>query len=200
MLAWTSLNQFPFPAPIYFCYVAPLAVIAGIAAAGATSGLTRRIMLPWAVALLLFAVLIANRGYIQELGLRHGVRTFDTPLDVPAANLQIEDSEAKVYRDVVLSIQRHLHGGQLVAGPDTPELYFLMRRINPSRGFFEFWDSEPAEGPDAGDGMARWVTGDVIVLNYAPLYSPAPSNTLVARLRREFTQGEVIGQFEVRWR
>ena len=81
-----------------------------------------------------------------------------------------------------------------------PRLMLGMRRINPSRVFFEFWDSEPGEGPDAGDGMTRWLTGDVIVLNYAPLYSPAPSNILVARLRREFTHGEVIGQFEVRWR
>src|SRR5204862_5839284 len=32
ILAWMSLNQFPHAGPIYFLYVAPLALIAGIAA------------------------------------------------------------------------------------------------------------------------------------------------------------------------
>ena len=41
MLAWASLVQVPFSAPIYFCYVTPLAVIAAVAVAGSTAG-TRR--------------------------------------------------------------------------------------------------------------------------------------------------------------
>ena len=30
VLAWMSLNQFPFAAPAYFCYVAPVAVFAAV--------------------------------------------------------------------------------------------------------------------------------------------------------------------------
>ena len=40
-LAWASLVQLPFSAPIYFCYVTPLAVIAAVAVAGHSAALTR---------------------------------------------------------------------------------------------------------------------------------------------------------------
>ena len=35
VLAWMSLNQFPFAAPAYFCYVAPVAVFAAVSLRGA---------------------------------------------------------------------------------------------------------------------------------------------------------------------
>ena len=93
MLAWSSLNQYPFPAPIYFLYVAPLAVVAGVAAAGAGSALSRQTMLPWAVMLLLFAGLSMNRGYIQGLGVAHEVRRFDAALKLPRAHLRVTGGE-----------------------------------------------------------------------------------------------------------
>jgi len=199
MLAWASLNQFPFAAAIYFCYVAPLVVIAGIAAASAGSRRPRHMMVPWAVMLLLFAVLSANRAYIESLGVNHAPRRFDAALNLPRAHLKIADDEAEVYRRLVFFTGRRLRGGELIAGPDCPEVYFLLGLINPSGTLFDFFSEETA-GRHERDDPTAWSKGAVIVLNHAPHFSPAPSRTLTARLRREFPHGEDIGRFEVRWR
>ena len=199
MLAWTSLNQFPFAAPIYFCYIAPLAVIAGIAAASAASSLRRTAMLPWATMLLMFAVISANRGYLDSLGTSHAPRRFETTLRNPRAHLKISREDARVYGLLAFSVSHRLRGGQLVAGPDCPEVYFLSGTVNPSGRLFDFFSDEVSSRTD-DDGVAPWRGGAVIVINHAPHFSPAPSGDLSERLRREFPRGEHIGRFEVRWR
>jgi hypothetical protein len=199
MLAWTSLNQFPFAAPVYFCYVAPLAVIAGVAASGAESRLRRDTMLPWAVMLLLFAVLGTNREYLGSLGVAHEPRRFETALKLRRAHLKLNDGDAHVYSHLVYSIASHLRGGRLVAGPDCPEVYFLSGFTSPSGTLFDFF-SRNADAPDEDDDVASWLNGEVIVLNHGPEFSPAPSERLSAKLRQEFPYGETIGRFEVRWR
>lgn len=199
ILAWTSLNQFPFAAPIYFCYIAPLVVVAGIAAASGTSCFQRRTLLPWALMLILFAVLSANRAFIDSLGIAHLPRRFDTVLNLPRAHLRIRASEAEVYSRLMASIESRLRGGMLIAGPDCPEVYFLAGLTNPSGTIFEFISAGPV-GLDQTDGAGAWSTGTVVVLNHAPQFSPAPSDMLSAKLRREFPHGEDIGRFEVRWR
>jgi hypothetical protein len=198
MLAWTSLNQFPWSGPIYFLYVAPLAVIGGVAAASAEGSLRRHTMGPWAMALLLFAVLGTNREYPGRLGVHHVSALFDSPLNSPRAHLNVSSGEAKEYRGLLFSIERHLRGGLLIAGPDCPEVYFLSGLSNPSGASFDFF-SESAANPHEHE-MATWLKGEVIVLNHRPMFSPRPSAELLAGLRREFAYGEEIGRFEIRWR
>ncbi|HWW85490.1 MAG TPA: hypothetical protein VNZ26_17965, partial [Vicinamibacterales bacterium] len=193
-LAWASLNQYPFSAPIYFNYVAPLAVVAAIAAVGRGRITLRGAMAPWAVSLILFAVLSTNRGYIRNLGLWHETQSFNSPLVLPRAHLRVSWNEAWTYRRVIALIQGHLHGGQLAAGPDCPEVYFLAGLVNPSGALFDFFSA--ADGEDA----TRWSKADMIVVNHQPGFSPPPSDRLMATLRQEFTYGQRFGQFEVRWR
>jgi hypothetical protein len=201
MLAWASLNQFPFAAPVYFSYVAPLAVVAAVAAASAESRLERRTLLPWAAMLLLFAVVSSNRAYIESLGAFHAPRRFDSALDLPRAHLKLGRSEAQEYRRLVLSIDFRLRagGGPLIAGPDCPEVYFLAGQINPSGTLFEFFSQNPIDR-GADEDIAAWSRGEVIVLNHAPHFSVPLSERLTAKLRREFPSGEDIGRFELRWR
>ena len=96
-----------------------------------------------------------------------------------------------MYHRLVNIILRHLGNGQLVAGPDCPEVYFLSAVVNPSGTLFDFFSADEA---------AAWSKGRVIVLNYAPHFSPRPSEALVEKLRLEFPYGEQVGHFEVRWR
>jgi hypothetical protein len=194
LLSWLSLNQFPFAAPIYFMYAAPVAVLAALAIARDVGTLGRKTMLPWAAMLVLFGVLSANRGYIQNLGVEHQRSAFDTPLDLPRAHLQVGDGDAHVYRTLVSLVGSHFHGGQLVAGPDCPEVYFLTGLVSPSGALFEFFSGAGEE--DA----SRWLRADVIVVNHEPWFSPKVSDGLMADLRREFPMGERTGRFEIRWR
>lgn len=197
-LAWTSLNQFPFAAPIYFCYVTPLALISGAALCNTSSRLRSRTILPWALMVLLFALLSSHRAYIDTLGILHAPRRFDAPLNLPRAHLKVSLNDVETYRRVVLSIARHLRSGQLLAGPDCPEVYFLSGVVNPSGALFDFFSLDTARPSE--DGLAAWSDGDVIVVNLTPGFTPKPSEGLLEKLRLAFPNGEHIGKFEVRWR
>jgi hypothetical protein len=204
ILSWVALNQFPFAAPIYFCYVTPLAVVAAIIAASSIS-VPARAIAPWGAMLMLFGVLSLNRGFIQGLGQLHETRVFDTELNLPRAHLKVGSYDVEVYRNLSSTILRRLHpGGQLIAGPDCPQVYFLLGLVNPSGALFDFLSRRnDAEGDLAAreaDELAAWSKGEVIVINHRPDFSPLPSASVIAELRREFSQSETIGRFEVRWR
>ncbi len=194
-LAWTSINQFPFAAPIYFSYVTPLAVIAAVAAARTSAAAPRWTLLPWGVMLLSFAILSTNRTYVESLGVKHEPRRFDAKLNLPRAHLRVGGGDAFVYRGLVAGILSHLQVGPLVAGPDCPEVYFLTGLPNPTGRLFDFF-SDRADP----DNPAPWNRGNTIVINHVPEFSPAPSELLVERLRRLFPQGQEFGKFELRWR
>jgi len=195
MLAWASLVQFPFAAPIYFCYVAPLAVIVGVAAASAASWTRRPVVGPWVLLLLLFAGLSMHRGYIYNLGVYHEPQKLDVPLRLTRAHLRVSADHARIYGRVHELLERHLHGQELIAGPDSPEIHFLAGRFSPSGSMFDFFSREADMLRLRDDSR-----GSVLVLNHEPAFSPAPSPDLVADMRRRWPVGERVGHFEVRWR
>lgn len=198
MLAWLAMNQFPFASPIYFCYVAPLAVIAGVAVGRASSCLRPATIGPWVLMVLLFSLLSMHRGFISALGVVHVTREFDTPLALPRGHLNVAAEHAAMYRGTVLSVEHHRRGGPVIAGPDCPEIYFLSGLVNHSGASFDFFAADP-EG-SAGNDFADWSRANVIVVNHSPEFSPAPSVTFMQRLKGEFPNGEQFGKFEVRWR
>ena len=191
MLAWASLVQFPFPAPIYFCYVAPIGVIAATITAVTFSTIRRPVLHAWAAALLVFGVVVLNRGYIRQLGIASSPQTFESNLDLPRAHLRVSFAERAMYRRVSDLVQNHLGDGVLVAGPDCPEVYFLTGHTIPNGEFFDFFSDAPV----------NWNDGQVVVLNHASEFSPQLSQGLVDQLRLTFPNGEMVGRkFEVRWR
>lgn len=198
-LAWSSLVQVPFSAPIYFCYVAPLAVVAGVALAGHNAALLRPAVPVSAVVLLTFALVSMNRGYVYNLGAAHQPLAIDTPLDVERASLRVSRADAVSYRRVAELISSHIGEGQLVAGPDAPEVYFFAGRFSPSDTLFDFFtDQVSAEG--GLSDMPGLSTANVVVLNHGRSFSPGPSAHLAAKVRRMFPKSEGVGTLEVRWR
>ena len=85
-----------------------------------------------------------------------------------------------------------------MAGPDTPEVYFLAGRFSPSGRLFDFFSAQ--ESVNEEQEFARWASADVIVLFYGKRFSAPVPDTLVSRLRKEFPHGEFMPPFEVRWR
>ena len=197
-IAFTSLGQFPFAAPIYFLYVAPLALIAGVAAIKGMAMARRLSDGPAVVVVLLFAFLSMHRGYVWNVGWFHEVHDLSTPLELERAHLNVIDYEAAVYKRVIPLVEQHLGERGLMAGPDTPEIYFLTGQFSPSGKFFEFFST--------GDGtvnlyeLSAWTAADVIVMFHDKRFSPPLPETLVAKLRLEFPAGESVPPFEVRWR
>ncbi len=199
MLAWASLVQFPFSAPIYFCYVAPLAIVAAAVAADVCPHHRRLALGTWGATLLVFGVLTMNRGYIYNLGQFHAPQALNVNLDLPRAHLRVSATDAATYHRLVALIDRHAGDGDLRAGPDCPEVFFLAGRVNPSGTLFDFFSDEgTALGSSAN--TQGWAGTSVIVMNHQADFSPPPSSALVAEIRQVFGSGELVGKFEVRWR
>ena len=198
MLAWASLVQFPFGAPIYFCYVTPLAVLAAVAAGGNSATLRRPIVGAWAALLLVFAVLVMNRGYIYNLGFDHEVYALSVPLNLKGAGLHVGAEEAGTYRHVVELVGSHRGEGRLVAGPDCPEVYFLTGQFSPSGMLFDFFSNEISVG--GLSDISVWAGASVVVLNHRPNFSRPLSSALTNSIRTAFPNTALAGPFEVRWR
>jgi hypothetical protein len=198
MLAWASLVQLPFSAAIYFCYVTPLAVIACVAVARRSRALSPPLG-AYAAVLLVFAVALMNRGYIFNLGLGHRPAVLNVGLDLDRAQLSVSAEHAVTYHRVLDLISAHIKDGQLVAGPDTPELYFLAGRFSPTGTFYDFFDGNVTPEGAITD-LPEWRTARVVVLNHGRRFSIGPAADLAAKVRRAFPHAEWAGSFEVRWR
>jgi hypothetical protein len=196
MLAWASLIQFPFGAPTYFCYVAPLAVVAAVAAADTVGWIRRPGVLPWTALLLVFALFSMNRGYAGTISIQHVVYPPSVPLNLRRAHLNVLEDQAAIYRRLVSLIDAHPEKEKLLAGPDCPEVYFLTGRFNPFGIVFDFF----SDGTGDSNDVSYWTTANLIVVNRRPAFSPAVRDSVLSELRVAFPHGEQVGDFEVRWR
>jgi hypothetical protein len=199
MLAWASMVQIPFSAPIYFCYVTPLAVITAVALASASNALHRPMVLASGAVLLLFALSIMNRGYIYNLGFLHQPSALNVPLDLGRAHLTASAADGAAYRRVLDLIAAHIGDGQLVAGPDCPEVYFLTGRVSAAGTLYDFFGDHVSPEGWVND-LPGWRTASVVVLNHQRRFSFGPSADLIAQVRKEFPKAEAAGTLEVRWR
>jgi Dolichyl-phosphate-mannose-protein mannosyltransferase len=198
-LAWSSLVQVPFSAPIYFCYVVPLAVVAAGALGAHSAALVRPAVRASVAVLLAFALVSMNRGYVYNLGAVHHPFAIDTPLDVGRASLRASRADAVSYRRVLELISTHIGDGQLVAGPDAPEVYFLAGRFSPSGTLFDFFTDQVSVEGGLSD-LPGLPAASVVVLNHGRRFSLGPSAHLAAKVRRMFPNSEGVGTLEVRWR
>jgi hypothetical protein len=148
--------------------------------------------------LLVFAVFSTNRGYAGSIGFLHVAYPHTVPLNLPRAHLNVPEDHATTYRRVVFLIDAHGKDGELLAGPDCPEVYFLAGRLNPLGTTYDFLALE-SEGSHVDD-VSHWTPAKVIVLNSRPDFSPAVTDGVLSELRGAFPNGEQVDRFEVRWR
>ncbi|MGD8322662.1 MAG: glycosyltransferase family 39 protein [Gemmatimonadota bacterium] len=214
-----ALVQFPYAAPAYFFYVAPLGVLATAAVLsedrgkeGERDGMRRRP--PPGPALgaegLAPARGVAHAGPIVALlaalyaylgaGYATGVTlSATTRLEPERGGLLVSASDARVYDRLVETVRSHAGGGGLWAGPDAPEVYFLTGIPNPGPTLYEFLASAP---PTAGRLSALFQRADVrvAVVNTRPLFSASLDPRVVERIMETFPEGRTVGPFLIRWK
>ncbi|MGD8322121.1 MAG: hypothetical protein PVJ02_16850 [Gemmatimonadota bacterium] len=200
-----SLVEVPFAAPVYFFFAAPLLLplAAGVAELGPASQVpTRRYgVLGLLVFLVGFTALRLDPGFIRYLGFRPDHDRQTEALRLPrAAGLHVTTEDRELYETVVPMVEALARGPYIYATPDSPELYFLTGRRNPTRTLFEFLDPHP-------DGRTERVlstldrTGvNVVVINRDPLFSDPVSADLVAGLQSRYPMAREVGRFLVVWR
>jgi len=195
-----GLIQYPFSAPIYFCYVAPLVILAGVATLSSIPSVPKALHGVMFACFLLFAVLRVTPPFIYAMGQHYGPDPETQPLQLPrASNLKVEPQSAENYARLIRFIQEHAGAGGIYAGPDCPEVYFLSGYANPTRALFEFLE-EDEQGPDQ---LLRMITSEriqVVILNTAPSFSAVRVSAEVrVILARRFPRSLKIGQFVVFW-
>ena len=198
VLATIGLVQFPFSAPIYFCYTAPILLLAAQPVISLGARLPHRVML---LGYLAFAVSSLNVGYVWNVGVVHqagydvtGVR----PLN--RARIRIPPTDAHDYNALLFTIRTRIPAGAYVyATPDCPEVYFLLGVRNPTRDLYEFLQS-PRLGVEDTLALIEHRKINLVVINREPFFSGPIDAALEAALESRFPQSEVVGRFVVRWR
>jgi Dolichyl-phosphate-mannose-protein mannosyltransferase len=200
VLSMCALVQFPFAAPIYFCYVAPLAILALTSLVGATGRGSASLLTVIVGFYFCFAVWEMTPGYIYSLGQRYtpDAQLYRLALD-RAGGLLVEHEAASSYEEVVRVVREHAGGPDIWAGPDCPEIYFLSGLRNPTRILFDFFDATP----DRERSLLRLLDArDIraIAVNRDPSFSKPIEAPLAMELAARFPESRAIGRFDVRWR
>lgn len=189
-----SLVQFPYAAPAYFFYVAPLTILAALAALGLSApdrGSARASGFSPVVGVL--AGLFAYLGAGYAFGV---VTTGERVLPMERGGILVRAREAETYAELVETIAVHVDGGGLWAGPDAPEIYFLSGLPNRTPILYEFLTDAEDDVPAA----LRDPDVIVAVVNERPLFSAPLSEDVRERLRVRFPEGRSVGSWTVRWR
>jgi len=193
-----SFIEYPFAAPIYFCYTAPFALLALISVFRLVGEPPRPLASILVAYYAGFALVALRPQSLGELGLTAAPSRPLNRLALPRAGLVVPAGEAAEYQAVVDTLTAHARGPYTYAGPDAPEIYFLAGLRNPTRTFFDFL--EPAD--HAPDRVLAAVDRDgitAVVINRFVKFSAPLSPELEAGFAARFPHETTVGRFTVRW-
>ncbi len=197
VVAFASLIQYPYAFGTYFFYAAPLifllmldvwqrypeARVAQVCVAGF---------------LALFAVAWLNGAEVRKFGVAHEPRGEVALLAPDRINLRVPEVQKRGYQAIAEVVRRETSTpGDLWAGPDAPEIYFLTAKRNPSRSFYDFFD------PDSEAKLLEMTAEPglrLVVINLRPEFSPPLSKAALATLAERFPNVLQIGPMLIRWR
>lgn len=210
--ALVNLVQYPYAFGIYFCYAAPLIVLAIVYVVSAESTPPARAHVCFLVAALVFGVVWLNRGFVRDIGGRFTALEQETMLDGPRGGLRVSAPEADLYRRLVAAVRTHsAEGDYIYATPDAPQVYFLAGRRNPTRTFFDFFDADYADQPARRARLLALLEErdvPVVVINYQAEFSRTYDPELVRALVARYPHQQRVAMdvwpgpatFTVRWR
>jgi hypothetical protein len=196
--AMVALVQFPFSAPIYFCYMAPLLVLTIAALLASVGGLGSFAAVSTWGFYLLFAAMFLNRTTVFSQGQAYQPDPV-ARLDLPRGGIRVPVIQGQIYQRLVAEVERRAAGDAYIyATPDCPEIYFLSGKRNPTPDLFEFLNRHPLS-PDQVLALLNQRGVRVVVISHVAEFSTPPPG-LDAALAAQFPHVVVIAPFVVRWR
>jgi hypothetical protein len=199
LAGFMSMVQFPFSAPIYYLYVAPLLMLAALAASSYVH--LERGLFPAVIVtiLVLFGLRFIDRQDFWTLGVVYRKDPQIELMHNPRASIRVTPAEVSMYRRVASVVRLHARSNVVYAGPDAPEIYYLTDKSNPTRSILDFLDmTDSARGAHL---LSTLETQDVsvIVINRRPMQSLPHPPQVLRTLRERYPIGVRINRFEVRW-
>ncbi len=196
--ACASLIQHPYAAPIYFLYVAPLAILVALAALALGRGGSRPVAVVGLAFLALFGARWNNTGVILRTGWSYEARPPMARSGLERATLRIPVDDGETYRELVSLVAARADGGVLYAGPDAPEVPFLAGLPSGTASPFDFF--LPGASPEVDLPTLDGAGAPVIVENLRPAFSPTWSTSSRGYVDRRYPNRRDVGHFRVRWR
>ena len=198
--ALCTLVEFPFSAPVYFCYVAPLVILVIAALVSRVPRVSRRMLAILYIGFFAFAVFAVTPGFIYVMGFRYHSDIQTARMNLPrAGSLRVDPDSSAAYEELIPLIRAHAGSGEIYAAPDCPEVYFLSGYGNLTPDIYDFLDPR-ADQPQNVLHLISDPRIRVVVLNDKPWLSPPFSDALHRSIARLFPASEIVGNFEVRWR
>jgi len=195
-----NLIQFPFVAPIYFCYVAPLVILTVSALISVFENPPRLLISAIFSFYLAYVVLEVTPGFVYAMGSRYSPDEQVVQLPLPrAGGLRVSREAANTYEELGVLLAQHAQGPSIFATPDCPEVYFLYGFRNPTRTLYDFFD-DPQNRTQRILAVIQKQNLQLVVLNRDPEFSGQVSPELRAVLERQFPDHGQAGRFEVRWK
>lgn len=191
LAATCGLVQFPFAAPIYLSYAAPLTLLALVAIVSTSKTQRGTYALASVVVLYLaFGVVSLVPRYIYEI--TYVVGRMDTMQGPRAGGLKIEG--AAFFDELSRFLREHSPNGLMFAGNDCPELYFLS-------GLKNVTHDDTGAPPEEILKAIQSDNLNLVVINDAPYFPGAAMRPEVkAEVMRRFPHTTRFGIFQVFWR
>jgi hypothetical protein len=194
-----ALVQYPFAAPVYFFYVAPIAVLAGLAVLSSWPGLKRLGPAAIVTFYIAFSVVRIHPGFIYQMGLRYAPYDSSHRLALSRGGLDVPAADSAIYERVTALVSEHASGGYTYSAPDAPEVYFLSGLSNPTRTQYDFFDAPLDHDKSVLQALASHDVS-ALVVNHGPAFSTTISPALIAQLTELYPESEDVERFTVRWR
>jgi len=209
MTAFFALNQYPFASPIYFFFVWPFVALLVIALASAvTDGRFMAESKAAGRSSPLLPAVTAVGGFVVFCLIRFGshgvfVETRVGPPEMeyaPLSGLLVDRIVAEQYEQLKALLDDVLRPDQTVlAGPDSPDVYFFTGRRNPTPVMFEMFVTPQ----DHAAMLRRLAASDdvgAVIFNMFPGFSvPWPEDVgrpLVQRMRQQTQIGKFIVYYD----
>ena len=199
--ALCSLIQVPFTIAVYFCYVAPLLVLALLALFSTRPRSSRFILASLLVFYIAFAVFRSTPTFLSQMGIQYlpDGQTYHINL-ARAGGLRVYPEQGHEYDQLIPLVQEHAAGSSFVyCAPDCPEVSFLAGLRDPTRTLFDFFDEPAGHTQRVLRAIDSHGVKVVAILTVPDFSKPMPADLRTA-LRERFPEYTRIGRFEARWR
>lgn len=196
-----ALVEFPMAATIYFCYVAPLVILALLSLLSTQPNHDKVMVGSVPAFYLVFALWIGVPGYFGMMHSQPSQTVSFQPLNLSAAGgIRVNAEDAATYEKLVRLIRAHAGGRDIYCTSNCPEVYFLSGLDGPTRNPFDSFFLDPLD--QAQRTLEDLEVSGVRVIVFAPFHRRSPPIPAVVRnvFDAHLPHSEMVGGFEVRWR
>lgn len=212
--ATCGLIQFPFSIPFYYCYIAPLVVLAAAAVVSFVKHPPRLAIGGMMCFCLLYAVFELTPGYVFRMGLEYAPDRQTTKLSAArGGGFRTTVATEREYAELDSLIRQHAQGEYILAAPNFPQVYFLYGFHSPVRDFYRFSDDFEVRSESVLANLEAHHINFIVLNHLNSMFVQAIPDDLHRALERQFPNQARIERlpdparspaetewFEVRWK